>query len=153
MAERSFAGGMIALYGVAIGNALSPQSKGQTSVDDLIMLRDQTRAIVDAQGDLVTALSELEAEIARRGGAKAEPPAEERFIAQIDGLTLPDAVKVEIEQSLYKAVMAEIARLDTGGDMVATPLSKAKLAPSITAPFFPGGTTMGLVVHALRRER
>ncbi|HEY6832353.1 MAG TPA: DUF1843 domain-containing protein [Pseudolabrys sp.] len=127
MAEKSFAGGMIALYGVAIGNALSPLSKGQTSVDDLVALRDQAKAIVTSQGDLVAALRELEAEIARRGGVKGPPePASERFVAQIDGLALPDAIKAEIEQSLQTAVMAEIAKIDTGGDMVASPLSTIK---------------------------
>lgn len=127
MAKTSFAGGMIALYGVAIGNALSSMSKGQTSIDELIVLRDQAKAIVDAQGDLVAALRELEAEIGRRGGAKSAPePASERFVAQIDGLALPDKVKGEIEQALQKAVMAEIAKIDTGGDMVASPLARIK---------------------------
>lgn len=126
MAEKSFPGGMIALYGLAIGNALL-HAKGQTSVDDLIMLRDQAKAIVDAQGDLVAALRELEAEIDRRGGAKAAPPPpSERFVAQIDGLNLPDKAKTDIEQALQKAVMAEIAKLDSRGDMVASPLSQIK---------------------------
>jgi hypothetical protein len=143
MAGKSFAGGMIALYGVAIGNALSPLSKGQASVDDLVALRDQAKAIVTSQGDVVAALRELEAEIARRGGVKGPPePASERFVAQIDGLALPDAVKAEIEQSLQ---MAEIAKIDTGGDLVATPLSKAKLMPAIMGPHFPGEIVMGFV--------
>jgi len=127
MAEKSYAGTVVALYGVAIGNALSALSKGQTSADELVALRDQTQAIVGAQGDLIAALKELDAEIARRGGAKAAPaPASERFVAQIDGLALPDKLKAEIEQSLQKAVMPEIAKLDTGGDMVASPLSQIK---------------------------
>ena len=127
MAEKSYPGGMIALYGVAIGNALSALGKGHASVDDLLALRDQAKAIVDAQGDLVAALRELDAEIARRGGAKAAPaPASERFVAQIDGLALPYKVKAEIEQALQKAVMAEIAKLDTHGDMIASPLSQIK---------------------------
>lgn len=127
MAEKSFPGAVIALYGMAIGNALSALSKGQTSADELVMLRDQAKAIVDAQGDLVAALKELDAEIARRGGIKAAPaPPSERFVAQIDGLVLSDKMKAEIEQSLQKAVMAEIAKLDTRGDMVASPLSQIK---------------------------
>ena len=73
MAVKSHPGGMIALYGVAIGNALSALSKGQTSIDELVALRDQAKTIVDAQGDLVAALRELDAEIGRRGGAKAAP--------------------------------------------------------------------------------
>lgn len=127
MAEKSYPGGMIALYGVAIGNALSNLTKGQTSVDDLVMLRDQTKAVVAAQGDLVAALAALETEITRRGGAKAAPePASERFVAQIDGLALSDKAKADIEQMLHRAVMAEIAKLDTKGDMVASPLSQIK---------------------------
>lgn len=125
---ESWTGGVVMVYGVAIGNALTALAKGQTSADKLVLLRDQTRAIVGAQGDLVAALKELDAEIARRGtGAKAAPaPASERFVAQIDGLALPDKVKTEIEQSLQKTVMAEIAKLDTGGDMVASPLSQIR---------------------------
>ena len=127
MAIPSFAGGMIALYGIAIGNALNNLAKGQTSIDDLIMLRDQAKAIVESQGDLVSALRELEAEIARRGGAKAAPePPSERFVAQIDGVAIPDKLKADIEQALQKAVMVEIAKLDTGGDMIASPLSAIK---------------------------
>jgi hypothetical protein len=122
MAEQSFPGSIIALYGVAIGNALSALGKGLTSADQLVMLRDQARAIADGQGDLVAALKDLDAEIARRGGAKAAPaPASERFVAQIDGFAFPDKLKAEIEQSLQKAVMTEIAKLDTGGDMIASP--------------------------------
>lgn len=127
MAIPSFAGGMIALYGIAIGNALNNLTKGQTSIDDLIMLRDQAKAIVESQGDLVAALRELEAEIVRRGGAKAAPePESERFVAQIDGVAIPDKLKADIEQALQKAVMAEIAKLDAGGDMIASPLSAIK---------------------------
>jgi hypothetical protein len=144
MAEKSFAGGVIALYGVAIGNALSSLSKGQASVDQLVMLRDQAKAIVAAQGDLVAALRELEAEIARRGGTKAAPePASERFVAQIDGLNLPDKAKADVEQALQKAVMAEIAKIDTKGDMVASPL--AKIGPF---GFGLGSHTAGIAIVA-----
>ena len=142
MPEKSFPATVVAVYGIAIGNALAALAKGPTSAEELLMLRDQTRAIVGAQGDLVAALKELDAEIARRGtGAKAAPaPASERFVAQIDGLALPDKVKAEIEQSLQKAVMAEIAKLDTGGDMVASPLSRIKRLPGN------GGQTDGLYI-------
>jgi uncharacterized protein GlcG (DUF336 family) len=128
MAVKSGTGGMVALYGVAIGDALAAHAKGKIPVDELLMLRDQTKAIVDAQGDLVAALRELDAEIVRRGaGAKAaSTAASERFVAQIDGFALPDKVKAELEQALQKAVMTEIAKLDTGGDMVASPLSQIK---------------------------
>ncbi len=128
MPEKSFPGTVVAVYGIAIGNALAALAKGQTSADELVMLRDQTRAIVGAQGDLLAALKELDAEITRRGtGAKAAPaPASERFVAQIDGLALSDKVKAEIEQALQKAVMTEIAKLDSGGDMVPSPLSQIR---------------------------
>jgi hypothetical protein len=144
MAEKSFAGGMMALYGVAIGNALSKVTKGQASVEDLVTLRDQAKVIVAAQGDLVAALGELETEIARRGTVKAGPePASERFVAQIDGLSLPDSTKAEIEKSLQTAAMAEIAKIDTGGDMVASPLSRIKaFGPGI------GSHTPGIAIVA-----
>lgn len=127
MAEKSFPGAMMMAYGLAIAHVLSAQRKGQTSTEELVALRDQAKATVDAQGDLVAALRELDAEIARRGGAKAAPePAGERFVAQIDGLALPDKAKADIEQALHQAVMAEIAKIDTKGDMIASPLSQIK---------------------------
>lgn len=134
MAEKNIAGGIasvvggtIMVYGVAIGNALAAAAKGPASVDDLVSLRDHARQIVGVQGDLVAALNALDAEIAKRGGAKAEPvPEVERFVAQIDGAPLSEELKTEIEQAIQKAVTAEIAKLDTRGDMVATPLSQIK---------------------------
>lgn len=144
MVEKSFPAGMIALYGVAIGNALSSLSKGQASAEDLVMLREQAKAIVDAQGDLVAALHELDAEIARRGGSKAAPePAGERFVAQIDGLSLPVKAKADVEQALHHAVMAEIAKIDSKGDMIASPLSKiAAFGPGL------GSHTPGIAIVA-----
>ena len=144
MAEKSVTSANIAPYGIAIGNALS---KSVTSMEELVALRDRARELVSIQGDLVGALKALDAEIASYGAAKAAPAAEERFVAQIEGLALPDKLKAEIEQSLFKAVMAEIAKIDTRGDLVATPLSMAKLSPSIAGSFFPGGVTMGLVAY------
>jgi hypothetical protein len=125
MAEKSIASGVVMPYGVGIGDALS---RRDTPIGELLALRDHTRAIVGAQGDLVAALKELDAEIARRGpGTGAAPaPASARFVAEIGGLELPDKVKAEICQAVEKAVMAEIAKLDSGGDMVATPLSQIK---------------------------
>ena len=142
MAEESYPSGTMMEYGVAIGDAISAMQKGQTSPEQLFLLRDQVRAIVGTQGDLVAALKELDAEIDRRGGTKAAPtPASERFVAQIDGLALSDKLKAEIEQSLQKAVMKEIARLDSGGDMVASPLSRIKSFPGV------GGHTAGLWIE------
>jgi hypothetical protein len=74
------------------------------------------------------------------------PPAQAVFVAQIEGVTLPDKLKADIEQSLHAAVMAEVAKIDTKGDLAVTPLSKAKLLPSIVGSPFPGGV-MGLVVY------
>lgn len=144
MAEKSVTSANIAPYGIAIGNALS---KSATPMNELIALRDRARDIVNAQGDLAAAVKALDAEIASRGAAKAAPPAGERFVAQINGVTLPEKLRAEIEKSLQTAMMAEIAKLDTGGDLVATPLSKAKLLPSIIGSPFPGGITMGLVAY------
>src|SRR5713226_4354723 len=124
MADKSIPGGTMMPYGVAIGDALS---RTDASTDELVALRDSAHAIVSAQGDLVAALKALDAEIGDRGAGKtASTPVVERFVAQIDGVPLPDAVKAEIEQAIQQAVSAEIAKIDTGGDMVATPLSALK---------------------------
>lgn len=124
MAEKSVASGVMPPYGIAIGNALS---KGGASTEELLALRDHARGIVRVQGDLVAALKALDAEIAGRGAAaKTTPPAGERFVAQIDGLAIPPGKKTEIEQAIEKAVMAEIAKLDTRGDFVATPFAPIK---------------------------
>jgi hypothetical protein len=124
MADKPTPAGMMMPYGVAIGDALS---RPDASTDELVALRDSAHAIVSAQGDLVAALQALDAEIGDRGAGKAaSSPAVERFVAQIDGVPLPDAVKAEIEHAIQQTVSAEIARIDTGGDMVATPLSAIK---------------------------
>ena len=124
MADKPTPGGMMMPYGLAIGDALS---RTDASTDELVELRDQARAIVSAQGDLVAALKALDAEIGDRAAGKAaSTPAVERFVAQIEGVALPAAVKAEIEQAIQQAVSAEIAKIDTGGDMVATPLSAIK---------------------------
>ena len=120
----SFPGGMQMVYGIGIGDALAAVAKGRASPDDLVALRDQARAIVGAQGDLVAAVKALDAEIARRGATAPALPVVERFVAEIDGVALPAKVKDEIEKAIQQAVGVEIARIDTGGDMVETPLSK-----------------------------
>ena len=72
-------------------------------LEELIALRSHAKAIVDAQGDLVSALSALDKEIASRGGpagAKSSPPEPapgERFVVQIVGLPIPPAAKQTIE--------------------------------------------------------
>jgi hypothetical protein len=112
------------VYGIGIGDALAAVAKGRASADGLVALRDQARAIVGAQGDLVAALTALDAEIAGRGATAPAAPVVERFVAQIDGVALPAKVKDEIEKAIQQAVAVEIAKIDTGGDMVETPLSK-----------------------------
>lgn len=142
MAEKSWPGGVIALYGVAIGNALSARD---TSTDDLVALRDEVGMIVGAQGDLVAALKTLDAEIGRRKDLKPTPtPSAERFIAQIDGLALSEDLKAELEQSIKDAVMSELASLDSRGDLVATQLSASKSLADLTPPL----RIMGMMVHA-----
>jgi hypothetical protein len=120
----SFPGGMQMVYGIGIGDALAAVAKGRASADDLVALRDQARAIVGAQGDLVAAVKALDAEIARRGATAPASPVVERFVAEIDGVALPAKVKDEIEKAIKQVVAVEIAKIDTGGDMVETPLSK-----------------------------
>ena len=144
MAEKSVATGVAPPYGIAIGDALS---KGGAPIEELLALRDQARAIAGAQGDLVAALKALDAEIASRSAvAEAAPPAAERFVAHIEGLAIPAATKTEIEQAIQKAVMAEIAKLDTRGDLIATPLSQAKhLSLLSSGRLWP--PVMGLVVQ------
>jgi len=134
-------------YGIAVGDAISASQKERVSPEQLSQLRDQVWAIVSAQGDLVAALKELDAEIVRRGGPKAAPkPASERFVAQVDGLSVPDALRANVCQALQKAVMAEIAKLDSGGDMVATPLSQLR---SFGSGF--GSQTGGIAIAARNR--
>lgn len=144
MAEKVFPSTNVAPYGIAIANALS---KSTTTVEELLALRDHVREIVGAQGDLAAAVDALDAEIAGRGTAKSPPLAGERFVVQIEGLSLTDTAKAEIEQALHKAVMAEVARIDNGGDLVATPLSRAKLTPASVGGSLIGHITMGLIAY------
>ncbi len=124
-------GGMMLLYGVMIGQALRAKS---VSVQELTILRDQVQATVDAQGNLVEALAELNSEIARRGGAAAATPrgapkaadASRRFLVDVSGLAIPDGVMARIELRLRDAVIEELASVDNGGDLVATPLSETR---------------------------
>ena len=122
----SFPAGMQMVYGVGLGDALAAVAAGRASPGDLVSLRNHASAIVGAQGDLVAALKALDAEIAKRGTTKAAPAAVsvERFVAEIDGVALPDKVKDEIETAIQKAVATELAKIDTRGDMVEAPLSK-----------------------------
>lgn len=134
MTQKSTPTGMIMPYGVAIGDALSRDA----STDELIALRHQANAIVNAQGDLIAALKALDEAIAARGGREAAV-ASERFVVQIDGVGLAADVKKAIDHAIQKAVTTEIAKIDGGADLVSTPLSAIR-----NFGFGPGAHTPGL---------
>ena len=145
MAKQSFPGGVMLVYGVAIGGALA---RGTAAIEELVALRSHAKAIVDAQGDLASALTALDKEIATRGGPageKSAPPEAapgERFVVQIVGLPIPPAAKQNIEQVINETVRSALGRLDSGGDLVFTPLSKIK---SFGAGL--GGATAGMIAY------
>jgi hypothetical protein len=56
MAEKSFPGGVMLVYGVAIGGAIA---RGSAAIEELVALRSHAQAIVDAQGDVASALTAL----------------------------------------------------------------------------------------------
>jgi Domain of unknown function (DUF1843) len=141
MAKQGSPGGVMLVYGDAIGNAIAT---GNATTEELIALRSHAKAIVDAQGNLVSALDSLDKEIAKRGAAA--PPAaaasSERFVVQIEGLSISKAAKQRIEQVINETVMAAIGRHDSSGELVATPLSKIKsFGGSI------GGATAGMIAN------
>jgi hypothetical protein len=139
MATKSFPGGYIPLYAVAIGNAIASPS---SSVDELLALRSQAQAIVEGHGDLASALTALDKEIAGRGGpvsATGTPP--DRFVVQIDGLKISPDAKQKIEQAINDAVKTTLAHHDLG-KLTITPLSQIK---SFGAGL--GGATAGFVAR------
>jgi hypothetical protein len=139
MATKSFPGGMIPLYGVAICNAIASST---TSVDELLALRSQAQAIVEGHGDLASALGALDREIASRGGpvnAAGAPP--DRFVVQMDGLKIPSDAKHKIEAAINEAVQGALARHDLG-TLTITPLSQIK---SFGAGL--GGATAGMIAR------
>jgi hypothetical protein len=139
MAQKAWESGIVALYGIAIGDALSAAASDEATTDDLIKLRDQVSEIVSGQGDLPAALRALEDEIARREPSLAAPQRQERFVVQFDGVALPAAMKATIERTLLDAAMAQIAQIDSGGDKVATPLSRMRGLVSWRDPIIFGG--------------
>lgn len=139
MATKSVPGGMIPLYGVAIGNAIANSA---TTVDELLALRSQAHAIVEGHGDLTAAISALDKEIANRGGPISGAVATaDRFVVQIDGLKLSADTKSKIETAIGDAVTTTLARHDVG-KITATPLSKIK---SFGAGL--GGGTAGMIAR------
>jgi hypothetical protein len=145
MAEKSFPGGVMLVYGVAIGGALA---RGNAALGELVALRSHAKALVDAQGDLGAALTALDQEIATRGGPGGEksapprPTPRERFVVQILGLSIPAAAKQKIEQVINDTVKSALSRYDAGGDLVITPLSQIK---SFGAGL--GGATAGMIAQ------
>lgn len=145
MAKQGFPGGIILVYGVAIGGALA---RGSAALEELVALRSHAKSIVDAQGDLASALTALDKEIASRGGpageksAPLEPAPGERFVVQIVGLPIPPEAKQKIEQVIIDTVKTALGRIDNGGDLVITPLSKIK---SFGGGL--GGATAGMIAH------
>ena len=144
MAEKSHPGGVMLVYGVAIGGAIA---RGNAAIEELVALRSHAKAIVDAQGDLTSALTALDREIASRGGpagAKSAPPEPatpgERFVVQIVGLPIPPAAKSKIEQVINDTVRTAIARYDSGGSFAFTPLSQIKSYGGEL-----GGATAGMI--------
>jgi Domain of unknown function (DUF1843) len=138
MATKSYPGGMIAVYGVAIGNALANQS---STIDELLTLRSQAQAIVDTHGDLASAVSALDKEIATRGGpVGATGASPTRFMVQTVGLKIPSAARQKIEQAINDAVKTALARHDA--TPVITPLSQIK---SFGAGL--GGATAGMIAR------
>lgn len=133
------------VYGVAIGGALA---RGSAALEELVALRSHAKAIVDAQGDLASALTALDKEIANRGGpageksAPPEPAPGERFVVQVVGLPIPHEAKLRIEQAINDTVKTALGRLDHGGDLVVTPLSQIK---SFGAGL--GGATAGMIAR------
>jgi hypothetical protein len=146
MAEKSSTGGMMLVYGVAIGAALA---RGNASTGELLALRSQTKAALDAQGDLVSALDALDEEIGRRGGeprSKAAAEAatatpSERFIVQMVDVPLSPESSQNIERAIAAALRNTLAKVDTRGDLAVTPLSELK---SFGAGL--GGATAGVVM-------
>jgi hypothetical protein len=139
MAQKAWESGIVALYGIAIGDALNAAASNEATTEDLIELRDQVSALIAAQGDLPAALKALEDEIARRGASQAITPTQERFVVQFDSVALPATMKAAIERSLIDAAMAQIAQIDTGGDKIATPLSRLRGLLSWHSPVVFGG--------------
>lgn len=148
MAQQSYPGGVMLVYGVAIGGALA---RGTAAMEELIALRSHAKAIVDAQGDLASALTALDKEIISRGGPggeKSAPPEAapgERFVVQIVGLPIPPAAKTRIESAINDVVRAAIAKMDHGGDLVITPLSQIKSYGGGL-----GGATSGMIARPER---
>jgi Domain of unknown function (DUF1843) len=146
MAKKSAPSGVMLVYGDAIGNAIA---RGNAGTEELIALRTHAKAILESQGDLASALTALDKEIGKRGDPAAPPAAatpSERFVVQIVGLAIPPAVKLKLEQVINETVKATFAKSDSGGSLVATPLSQIKSFGGSL-----GGATAGMIANFEKR--
>jgi hypothetical protein len=69
--------------------------------------------------------------------------AEQRFVVQVNDLPIPADVKARIEHAINRVVTEELARIDTRGDLVITPLSAIKSYGQGI-----GGTTAGMFARS-----
>ena len=139
MAKKGFPGGVMPPYGIAIANAIA---SGNATVNELTALRSQAQALVESHGDLASAVTALDEEIAKRGGSVSTGgAASERFLVETIGLKLSGDAKKQIEKAINDAVKGVLARHDAGSAVI-TPLSQIK---SFGAGL--GGATGGMVCH------
>ncbi|NWG26264.1 MAG: hypothetical protein HXY30_17925 [Pseudorhodoplanes sp.] len=138
---------MMLLYGVFVADAL--KAKG-VPASELRILRDQVRAIVEAQGDLVQALAALDREIEARGeepgtkagskgGAALPASYTQRFMIQLSGVDLTDEEVKRIEKRFGEVAQEEFARIDRRPELAATPISDMKIWGGM------GGATAGMI--------
>lgn len=142
---KALPGGMVQLYGVAIGDALY---KGDAPTEDLLKLRQQTRETLAQFGDLHSALNDIEKELSKRGAeAKDGPVTDHHFYVRISGFLMGDAKKSEIENKIGELIAEAMATVDTGGVGKITPFSSINSygADVLGAKGIGGGGTMGLV--------
>lgn len=144
MAEGPKPTGMVLMYGAAIGYALM---KGDVPTKELIELKQQAEGLVSDHGNLHEALAALEDEISRRKdappAAKSGPaPSAEKFVIDLPEIGLSADQRNAMQARLRDAVLSELAKIDTGGDLTATALSELKYWSQGD-----GGTTAGMIVH------
>jgi hypothetical protein len=120
MSVKGFPSGQFLIYGAAIGNALH---HGTATLEELVALRDNTKAIIDSQGDLRSALQALDTEIGKRSAGTSPSPSE-RFVIQLDNILVDADGRKKMEHALNEALRTSIASLDSQGDLIATPLSE-----------------------------
>jgi len=142
--------GTVALYGVAIGYALE---KGDVATSELLELRKRARALISDQGNLVDALIALEGEISKREDTPAsviagsgEDIQSEKFVIYLPTIGLQPDVREHIQVQLQNVVLNELAKIDTGGSLKATPLSEIKFWGD---GYGGGGTTAGMIIDRL----